>query len=252
VVETKANGPTGVSEPTDVARLVAFLDSHGEFDAEPDWFNALGATKLACDDTEHGLLVARQITRGDASEEASLEIPRRLLRISVAQRSRPSSPLTKMDFRGPKRGRFLTSRRPIPLFEPLNAAIVLIVGNAERSPKAFRANTDVDMLAVLSIAHQATFTAVCARARSAGAVLPESRLTAAVAWFEAKVSRELRTGAGWATDAKGTRRGEHRQRCRIRSDNWCRATVQCVGRTVQKFAGPIPARPERVGIRSDV
>ena len=41
VIETHASGPTGISEPTDVARLVAFLDSHGDFDAEPDWFNAL-------------------------------------------------------------------------------------------------------------------------------------------------------------------------------------------------------------------
>jgi hypothetical protein len=72
VIETNAGGPTGISEPTDVARLVAFLDSHGEFDAEPDWFNALGAIKLACGDTDQGLLVARQITWDDASEEAFL------------------------------------------------------------------------------------------------------------------------------------------------------------------------------------
>ena len=72
VVEAKASGPTGISEPTDVARLIAFLDSHGEFDAEPDWFNALGAIKLACGNTEQGLLVARQITREDATEEAFL------------------------------------------------------------------------------------------------------------------------------------------------------------------------------------
>src|SRR6202041_3077406 len=70
IVEARASGPTGISEPTDVARLVSFLDSHGEFDAEPDWFNALGAIKLACGDTEQGLLVARQITRDDATEEA--------------------------------------------------------------------------------------------------------------------------------------------------------------------------------------
>jgi hypothetical protein len=72
VVEAQASGSAGISEPTDVARLVAFLDSHGEFDAEPDWFNALGAIKLACEDTEHGLLVARQITREDATEGAFL------------------------------------------------------------------------------------------------------------------------------------------------------------------------------------
>jgi hypothetical protein len=90
-----------------------------------------------------------------------------------------------------------------PLFEPLNAAIALIVGNAERAPKTFRASAAVDMLAVLSVVHGATFLAVCARIRAAGAVLPESKLSAAVTRFEAQVSRELRTGAGWATDAKG-------------------------------------------------
>ena len=79
VIETHASGPTGISEPTDVARLVAFLDSHGDFDAEPDWFNALGAIKLACGDTEQGLLVARQITRDDASEEAFLSRWNRLV-----------------------------------------------------------------------------------------------------------------------------------------------------------------------------
>jgi hypothetical protein len=90
-----------------------------------------------------------------------------------------------------------------PLFESLNAAIALIVGNAERAPKTFRASGAVDMLAVLSMAHDATFVAVCARIRAAGVALPENRLSAAVARFEARVSREIRTGAGWATDAKG-------------------------------------------------
>ncbi|MDB5606188.1 MAG: virulence-associated protein, partial [Bradyrhizobium sp.] len=79
VVEAQASGPTGISEPTDVARLVAFLDSHSEFDAEPDWFAALGAIKLACGDTEQGLLVARQITREDATEEAFLSRWNRLV-----------------------------------------------------------------------------------------------------------------------------------------------------------------------------
>ena len=69
---TVAHGDAGTSDPTDVARLVAFLDSHEEFDAEPDWFKALGAIKLACGDTEEGLLVARQITHPDATEEALL------------------------------------------------------------------------------------------------------------------------------------------------------------------------------------
>jgi hypothetical protein len=281
VVEAKASGPTGVSEPTDVARLVAFLDGHGEFDAEPDWFNALGAIKLACGDTEQGLLVARQITRDDASEEAFISRWNRLVSDASArpgvklytigsmikraealgQKFRVGKSTVAM-FQGvaemlPTGAGMLPALPPLPygtnsstatsligntaaivadlgrptveafiaanqngfpateapqipdaasghpLFESLNAAIVLIVGNAERSPKAFRANTNVDMLAVLSIAHEATFMAVCARIRNAGAVLPESRLTAAVARFEAKVSREIRTGAGWATDAKG-------------------------------------------------
>lgn len=67
-----ANGQSGVSEPTDVAALVAFLDGHGAFDTEPEWFTALGAIKLACGDTDDGLEVARQITRDDATEEALL------------------------------------------------------------------------------------------------------------------------------------------------------------------------------------
>jgi putative DNA primase/helicase len=86
VVEAPASGPTGISEPTDVARLIAFLDSHGEFDAEPDWFNALGAIKLACGDTEQGLLVGRQITREDATEEAFLS---RWNRLASDARARP-------------------------------------------------------------------------------------------------------------------------------------------------------------------
>ncbi len=85
VVEAQANGSTGISEPTDVARLVAFLDSHGEFDAEPDWFAALGAIKLACGDTEQGLLVARQITREDATEEAFLSRWNRLASDAAAR-----------------------------------------------------------------------------------------------------------------------------------------------------------------------
>jgi hypothetical protein len=85
VVEAQTNGPTGISEPTDVARLVAFLDSHGEFDAEPDWFAALGAIKLACGDTEQGLLVARQITREDATEEAFLSRWNRLASDAAAR-----------------------------------------------------------------------------------------------------------------------------------------------------------------------
>jgi predicted P-loop ATPase len=85
VVEAQASGPTGISEPTDVARLIAFLDGHGEFDAEPDWFNALGAIKLACGDTEQGLLVARQITREDATEEALLSRWNRLASDAAAR-----------------------------------------------------------------------------------------------------------------------------------------------------------------------
>jgi hypothetical protein len=85
VVEAKANGRTGVSEPTDVAALVAFLDGRGEFDTEPEWFTALGAIKLACGDTEDGLLVARQITRDDASEEALLSRWNRLASDATAR-----------------------------------------------------------------------------------------------------------------------------------------------------------------------
>jgi hypothetical protein len=85
VVEAQANGPTGVSEPTDVAALVAFLDGHSEFDTEPEWFTALGAIKLACGDTEDGLLVARQITRDDATEEALLSRWNRLASDATAR-----------------------------------------------------------------------------------------------------------------------------------------------------------------------
>lgn len=72
IERTIAHGPSGESALLDVASLVAFLDSHQVFDAEPDWFAALGAIKLALGDTEEGLMVARQITREDASEEAMM------------------------------------------------------------------------------------------------------------------------------------------------------------------------------------
>lgn len=68
IERTIKHGAAGISHATDVAALVAYLDSHNAFDAEPDWFDALGAIKLALGDTEDGLLVAQQITRDDASE----------------------------------------------------------------------------------------------------------------------------------------------------------------------------------------
>lgn len=61
---------TGVSDPTDVAELVAILDTHGEFSTEPEWFKYMGAIKLALGDTEAGVMVARQMTVDDATEEA--------------------------------------------------------------------------------------------------------------------------------------------------------------------------------------
>lgn len=90
-----------------------------------------------------------------------------------------------------------------PLFDSLNLAIAHLVGLAERAPKTFRASAAVDMLAVLSAAHIQVFETVCTRVRAAGAALPDSRLSAAVRRFEAQVAREVRTGAGWATDTKG-------------------------------------------------
>ncbi|MCW5703775.1 MAG: hypothetical protein KIT82_14485 [Bradyrhizobium sp.] len=90
-----------------------------------------------------------------------------------------------------------------PLFESLNQAIGHIVGIAERSPKTFRAAPAVDMLAVLSAVHQQVFETVCARIRGSGAALPDSRLNAAVRRIEAQVARNVRVGAGWATDTKG-------------------------------------------------
>lgn len=70
VVEYVDGNVVGTSDPADVARLVAALDSFGEFDSEPDWFKYLGAVKLALGDTEKALEVARQMTSGDADEEA--------------------------------------------------------------------------------------------------------------------------------------------------------------------------------------
>lgn len=86
VVEVQANGATGLSEPTDVANLVAQLDALGEFSVEPDWFKYLGAIKLALGDTEQGLEVARQMTRDDATEEALLSRWSRLASIDDGTR----------------------------------------------------------------------------------------------------------------------------------------------------------------------
>ena len=70
VVEYVDGNVVGTSDAADVARLVASLDSFGEFDSEPDWFKYLGAVKLALGDTEKALEVARQMTSDEASEEA--------------------------------------------------------------------------------------------------------------------------------------------------------------------------------------
>ncbi len=86
VVEVQANGATGLSEPTDVANLVAQLDALGEFSVEPDWFKYLGAIKLALGDTEQGLEVARQMTRDDATEEALISRWSRLASIDDGTR----------------------------------------------------------------------------------------------------------------------------------------------------------------------
>jgi predicted P-loop ATPase len=87
VERTIHQGSTGAASPTDVSGLVAFLDSHAAFDTEPEWFTALGAIKLACGDTEEGLLVARQITREDATEEALLG---RWNRLASSQDEKPN------------------------------------------------------------------------------------------------------------------------------------------------------------------
>lgn len=70
IIEVVPSGATGVSDPADVARLVAELDSYGEFDSEPEWFASLGAVKLALGDTEKALEVARQMTNDEAGDEA--------------------------------------------------------------------------------------------------------------------------------------------------------------------------------------
>ena len=90
-----------------------------------------------------------------------------------------------------------------PLFESLNQAIAHVVATAEHSPKTFRATGAVDMLAVLSAVNQQVYETVCARIRGSGAALPDSRLNAAVRRIEAQVARNVRVGAGWATDTKG-------------------------------------------------
>ncbi|WFU37327.1 phage/plasmid primase, P4 family [Bradyrhizobium sp. CB82] len=69
-VEVTTRGTAGESEVADVSALVAFLDNHGEFDTEPEWFAALGAVKLACGDTPEALEVARQMTNDEATEDA--------------------------------------------------------------------------------------------------------------------------------------------------------------------------------------
>lgn len=68
-----ASGKAGESDRADVAKLVAELDSYGEFDTEPEWFASLGAVKLALGDTEAGREVARQMTHPDATEEAMMD-----------------------------------------------------------------------------------------------------------------------------------------------------------------------------------
>lgn len=70
VIEVAPSGASGTSDAADVARLVAELDSYGEFDSEPDWFAYLGAVKLALGDTEKALEVARQMTNDEAGDEA--------------------------------------------------------------------------------------------------------------------------------------------------------------------------------------
>jgi putative DNA primase/helicase len=72
IIDGTANGRAGESDPKDVSGLVAFLDGHGQFDTEPEWWAALGAIKLALGDTEQGLVVAQQITHAGA-EDAMME-----------------------------------------------------------------------------------------------------------------------------------------------------------------------------------
>jgi predicted P-loop ATPase len=90
-----------------------------------------------------------------------------------------------------------------PLFESINSAIAHLTGIVEAAPKAFRSAGAIDLLAVLAAVHEPTYSAVCTRIRGTGAALPESKLNIAVRRFEGQVSREVRTGAGWATDSKG-------------------------------------------------
>jgi Virulence-associated protein E/Bifunctional DNA primase/polymerase, N-terminal len=67
-VVTAPTGKAGEADCKDVAGLVAFLDAHGEFDVEPDWFKALGAIKLALGDTEEGIAVALEMTTSTDDE----------------------------------------------------------------------------------------------------------------------------------------------------------------------------------------
>lgn len=84
-----------------------------------------------------------------------------------------------------------------PLFGLLNDAIARLFGNPSR------AAASLDMLAVLNLVHEETFNIVRDRLRSGGAVFSDAKLQGAVQRFHARVAREIRSGAGWITDAKG-------------------------------------------------
>jgi len=90
-----------------------------------------------------------------------------------------------------------------PLFEQLNQSIGHVIAVAERGATSFRPAAAVDMLAVLAAVHEETFKIVVARIRGSGCALPEGKLCTAVKSFENKVSHEVRSGAGWRTNAKG-------------------------------------------------
>ncbi|MBN8963036.1 MAG: hypothetical protein J0H71_18030 [Rhizobiales bacterium] len=95
------------------------------------------------------------------------------------------------------------SVREHPLFEALNTAIARIVAMADYSPKQFRQTSVLPALAVLHAVHPDIYERVYNRATAAGAIISSASFDAAVKNFENRVRREVNTGAGFLTDAKG-------------------------------------------------
>jgi hypothetical protein len=274
VVEHRAAGVAGESEPVDVAALATALYAAGEFDDEEDWkLRGLAPIKLALGDTEEGRAIGRMITWDEVTDNEFNEQWKRFTTVDNGDKNlyrigsmiRRAEELTGKKFKvgkarksaakmfesvvdemaamaGAKRHSsggmplgqgqqaVLDLGRPIvdaflaahsgnnpatdapklpdviadhPLFTDANLAIAHMVGLAERSPRAFRADDVVDVLAVIEAFYPETFKATVLRIRGTGCPLPEGKLTVAVNRFRAAVMRACRTAGGWRTDGKG-------------------------------------------------